>query len=180
MAVIVYRVRTADRLLEAARQQVRTGGWRSVTTGSLCRSLGLSQPAFYRHYPTLDELFVSLHVAVLDQLAEAIEKARAPHDDPEQRVREAWRAYLRFALSEPELFRSAFDRPAVPELEQRWRRRMERGLAAIRSDVGDPVRVLEQWAAVHGLAELAISGRLARRSGGGPEALLEDILSRLG
>ena len=182
---MAMQLTTRDRLLEEARSLCRARGWQSVSTGALCRALGLSQPAFYRHFASLDELFVELHVSVLDDLADAVEEARAGHEDPAARVRAAWRAYLGFALSEPQLFLSAFNRPAVPGLEDRWRQRMERGLAAIRADVqtvdpeGGPARVLEQWAAVHGLAELVISGRLARRSGGGPEALLGRLLDRL-
>ena len=178
-------VSTKVRLIETARDTCRRDGWQAITTGSLCRALGLSQPAFYRHFPSLDALFVDLHVSVFEALANAIETARAGHDDPVARVRAAWRAYLAFALSEPHLFLSAFNRPAMPELEQRRRKKMERGLSMIREDMMrvDPnhgrTRVLEQWAAVHGLAELEISGRLAPRSAGGPAVLLERLLDTL-
>lgn len=178
-------VPTRQRLLDAAWVLCRTQGWPAVSTRALCSAVRVSQPAFYRHFGSLDELFVELHVAVLDRLADAIAAAREGLGDPAARVRAAWRAYLAFARAEPKLFASAFDRPATPGLEAERRREMQRGLAAIRADVAelDPAegatRVLEQWAAVHGLAELAISGRLAPGSGGGPEAVLERLLDRL-
>jgi AcrR family transcriptional regulator len=105
-------------LIGAGVELARSGGPDAVTLREACRRVGVSHTAAYRHFPDRDALLAAVADAAMQSLAELMEELIDDADGPEPRaaaeagLRATGRAYVRFALSEPGLFRTAF---ALPE-----------------------------------------------------------------
>ncbi len=161
------------------------------------RRVGVSANAAYRHFADRDALLASVasraQARAADVIAEAI-AAVPDRDDRRTVARERFRAvgqgYLRFALTEPGLFRTAFgvptdlSRATSPEaagqggrtpfqlLSDRLDAMVEAG--AMSAD-RRPGAELLAWSAVHGLAMLALDGPLRGMS----SAAIQRIVPRL-
>ncbi len=158
----------------------RAGGPDAVVLRAAARAAGVSAAAAYRHFADHGELLQVVRQRALDALAAAMQAsldAGPPLTDPAQesirRLQALGAAYLRFALEDPGLFRTAFCRPEahMPDLAKRMR---EHGPYALLSGVLDELvehGVLDRdrregaeiaaWAAAHGLATLLLDGPLA-------------------
>lgn len=102
-------------LIDAATALAREGGPQAVVLREAARRVGVSPAAAYRHFLTHEQLQHAVRVRALGALAAAIEHAlshRAPQTEPAAdalcRLRVIGSSYVRFALAEPGLFRSAF------------------------------------------------------------------------
>jgi AcrR family transcriptional regulator len=169
-------------LLAAGIDLARAGGPDAVVLREATRRAGVSPAAAYRHFADRHALLHAVCAAALSALAVAIEAEQAgqpragdPAANARGRLRAVGTGYLRFALAEPGLFRTAF---AVPEAV--------RGPGSV-SGPGDsglgPFELLAAaldglvaagalpperragaeflaWSAVHGLAMLALDGPL--------------------
>ena len=143
--------------------------------------------AAYRHFASRDELLQAVRSAALAALAQAIEAEMAKKRrsaDAAQAARAALRAvgtaYLRFALAEPGLFRTAFSVPGVPvEADTDAAKAGHSGLNPFQllgaaldqmAAAGALPRARRRgaeylaWSAVHGLAMLVLDGPLRRMS----------------
>lgn len=184
-------------LLDASLELAREGGPDAVVLREATRRVGVSANAAYRHFADRDALLESVasraQGRVADVIAETI--AGVPDEGDERAVaRRRFRAvgigYLRFALAEPGLFRTAFGVPVdlrrsgSPEAVGACGRTPFQLL----SDQLDAMVVsgslpaeqrpgaeLLAWSAVHGFAMLALEGPLRELP---PEAI-EQIASRL-
>jgi len=169
-------------LLEAGIQLARSGGPEAVVLREATRRAGVVPNAAYRHYASQHELLQAVRSASLSILAIAIEKelsALREDEHPAVYARASLRAvgtgYMKFALAEPGLFRTAFAVPddlkgaAVPEKagNSGLNPLQLLGLALDRF-VGTGILSKEQrpgaeylaWSAVHGLSMLIIEGPL--------------------
>jgi hypothetical protein len=107
----------------------------------------------------------------------------------------SWRggasAYLRFAVEHPQLYMLMFSEPeaggeadrqilsaAFEPLLDRVKGRLASSLSGAELEAEAARRATRYWTALHGLASLAISGRL-RSLGREPEAVLDDLLERV-
>ena len=172
-------------LLDAGVALAREGGPAAVVLREATRRAGVVPNAAYRHFANRDDLFDAVRGAALGALARAMEReirraTRGITAAPE-RARAAFKAvgtgYVRFAQTEPGLFRAAF--AAQP---------FDVGAAQPRADARgdggrDPFQILcdtlDQlvasgvlgaarrpgaeflaWSSVHGMAMLALDGPL--------------------
>jgi AcrR family transcriptional regulator len=143
--------------------------------------------AAYRHYGGREDLLQAVRSAALSALAVAIENElallppkRKPADAARAALRAVGTAYVRFAVAEPGLFRTAFSVPdatggeAVPEKAgssglnpfQLLGAAIDLWLdAGLLSPARRPGAEFIAWSAVHGLALLIIDGplRIMRR-----------------
>ncbi|HXH71198.1 MAG TPA: TetR/AcrR family transcriptional regulator [Mariprofundaceae bacterium] len=170
-------------LLEAGVTLAREGGGPdAVALREATRRAGVAPNAAYRHYASRHDLVQAVRSAALAGLARAIEQEMAGVDetaDPVRYARDSLRAvgtgYVKFAVAEPGLFRTAFTVPddlqgeAVPEKAGRSGMNPFQllGLALDRClDAGLMSAAQRQgaefiaWSAVHGLAMLVIDGPL--------------------
>ncbi len=168
-------------LLEAGVELARAGGPEAVVLREATRRAGVVPNAAYRHFPSHKALLQAVRAVALGRLAAAIEAEHAavpPEGGDAARaragLRAVGRAYMRFALAEPGLFRTAFAAPA--EL-------LGPGLSGSGPGGLDPFELLAAaldgmaasgllpperrpgaeflaWSAVHGLAMLVIDGPL--------------------
>jgi AcrR family transcriptional regulator len=169
----------ANALTTAATELARHGGPEAVVLREAARKVGVSATAAYRHFANHGDLIheVKDHCqALLAEYMDAELATNPPTDDPETAALDRLRAlgigYLRFALAEPGLFRTAFchtdsprekvmesfESPAYDKLSASLDELTELGLI-------DPARrALAEafpWATTHGLATLLVDGPLA-------------------
>jgi AcrR family transcriptional regulator len=169
-------------LLEAGLELARVGGPDAVVLREATRRVGVSANAAYRHFADRDALLAEVTSRAQGKAADVIAQAIAEVDagqGPAATARARFRAvgvgYLRFAMTEPGLFRTAFavptdlSRAASPDaageggrtpfqlLSDQLDEMLATGVLPV--DARDGAELLA-WSAVHGLAMLALEGPL--------------------
>lgn len=137
----------ANALTRVAADLARRGGPDAVVLREAARRVGVSPTAAYRHFGAHEDLLRAVRSHAQDALTHAMNRAAANPQDARTLIHTLADAYIRFALAEPGLFRTAFHRTDDSALEYRPFQRL--GAAEV------PV-----WAAVHGLAVLLLDGPL--------------------
>ena len=160
------------RAVAAATGLFAEQGYGGVTLRSLARKLGVSPMTPYRYFENKEELFAMVRTEAFRRFADVQRDAIAEIDDPEDMLRILGRAYVGFALDEPDAYHIMFDilqAPAgtYPELEAEQARAFSYLHAAVTSAVeaelmrGEPLsRAHMLWAQVHGLVSLHLAGKL--------------------
>jgi AcrR family transcriptional regulator len=142
----------------------------SLSLRELARRVGVSAPSVYRHFPDKEALMTALAEEGLKQLA-AIQHAAADEAGGGQAGFAATgRAYVRFALANPALYRLIFTSPLLSYHRVRRSERSEAMtflLANAAAEVGSEPdseatrrAAIEAWALVHGLAMLMLDGQI--------------------
>jgi AcrR family transcriptional regulator len=184
-------------LLEAGIALARAGGPEAVVLREATRRASVVPNAAYRHFVSRDALLQEVRAAALAMLALAMEKElirqrrrKQGKDAARASLRAIGIAYLRFARTEPGLFRTAFGVPGSPETTTQPAMAGKRGLnpfqllsTALDELVQAGVLPVQQrpdaeylaWSAVHGLAMLVLEGPLRRL----PHAQIRRIEQRL-
>jgi AcrR family transcriptional regulator len=170
-------------LLAAAIELARVGGPDAVTLREATRRAGVVPNAAYRHFASRQDLLHAVRSAALSGVAISMEtelSALPPNQSPADRARASLRAvgigYLRFARTDPGLFRTAFATPSRPDSVAAPEQSGNTGLnpfqilsAALDAMVAANVLPAERrpaaeylaWSAVHGLAMLVLDGPLS-------------------
>jgi len=168
-------------LVKAGLAMARSGGPEAVILREATRQAGVAPNAAYRHFSGQAALLDAVRSACISRLASAIETEMGRHKPGRDSKLYARRTlcavgmgYLRFALKEPGLFRTAFSvPPAVHEHSQAntaalglnpyqllslaLDRMQAAGLISKENREGAEFLA---WASVHGLALLALEGPL--------------------
>jgi AcrR family transcriptional regulator len=151
-------VRAAVELLEA-------GGDDELSLRAVARRAGVSPAAPYRHYADREALVSAVAVVGYRELAARLAAAHPSPSTPEELAKVAV-AYVRFATERPALFRIMFGEPCDHDDADRVAA-TEAVSAYVREIVarGFPHADAEAlataiWALVHGLAFLALDGKL--------------------
>jgi AcrR family transcriptional regulator len=190
-------------LLDAGIALAREGGPDAVVLREATRRAGVVPNAAYRHFAGREALLQAVRAAALSALAVAMEKALGKIHRGQTgaaAARASFRAigvaYLRFAQTEPGLFRMAFGVPGEPETTRNRDMAGRTGLNPFQL-LGTVLDGLVQagalpperrpgaeylaWSGVHGLAMLVLEGplrRLTRTQVRQVEQLLLDMLER--
>jgi AcrR family transcriptional regulator len=170
-------------LIDAATALAREGGPESVVLREVARRVGVSAAAAYHHFASHEQVVQAVKFRALalltDEMHSALRDAAGEAGAPEAgrgRLRALGVAYLRFAASEPGLFRLAFSprggwpaagaagpgRPAEDPFALLSQVLDELAAAAVISADRRPGLEYVVWAAVHGTAVLCLDGPLAR------------------
>jgi AcrR family transcriptional regulator len=165
-----------EHLVQTALALLAERGLEGLTLRRIARHAGVSHGAPARHFRSLADLLSEVAARGFRMLAEAVEKSGAqlpPGAGPLARLREAGRAYVEIAVSNPALFALMF-RPDHLDLENASFQRhasaaFEHLVILVRAaqDAGwhhhRDTRLLagSVWAAVHGLATLWAQGAFA-------------------
>lgn len=150
----------------------------------VARAVGVSATALYRHFPDKAALLRALAAAGLDRLAAAQRAAAEAAGGGAAGFGATGRAYVRFALDNPALFRlifsampsagaDPFSRPAA-EAPEAFRMLRDNAARVAPPGAGPEVAqliALEAWALVHGLAVLILDGQIPR-----DDALIDTLL----
>ena len=105
------REQTRDEIKRAARAQLVANGPSGIQLRAVARDVGLTAPALYRYFPSLEELVEALTVDLFGELCDAMESAAAPTTDPFARMLELSRGFRRWAMEHPHEFALLFASP---------------------------------------------------------------------
>lgn len=184
-------------LLQAGIELAREGGPNAVVLREATRQAGVVPNAAYRHFSSHADLLQAVRAAALSMLAVAIEteigrlpRGTRPADSARATLRAVGRGYLKFALAETGLFRTAFSVPGPVGSNTDPAKTGKSGLNpfqllgfALDKMVGAGILPPERrpgaeylaWSAVHGLAFLVIEGPLS----GTPAKQIQNLAERL-
>lgn len=142
----------------------------------LARTVGVSPAAVYRHFPNKDALLAELAREGLRILGASQRAAYDAAGGGAEGFAETGRAYVRFALAHPALFRLIFahgDPSMLPSAEPDPARAMlEEATQALTGGGPAAERLATQaWAIAHGIAMLMLDRRLPR-----DDALIDRLL----
>lgn len=185
-------------LVEAGVALARSGGPDAVTLREATRRAGVVPNAAYRHFSSQQDLLHAVRSAALSAVAVAMEQELSTIDadlSPAAFAKASLRAvgsgYLRFAFTEPGLFRAAFGTGPQPERSLTVEQAGSSGLTpfqllSLALDRMEAANVLPAarrdgteylaWSAVHGLAMLVIDGPLRGMDGQRIEAAIPRLL----
>jgi AcrR family transcriptional regulator len=147
-------------------------GYRAVSLRSLAKALGVSAMTPYRYFENKEELFSMVRAEAFRRFANAQRDAVNGVEDPEDALRLLGKAYVSFALDEPDAYHIMFEPLQSPAgtyaaLEAEQARAFSylhgavRALADALGLEGDPLhRAHVLWAQVHGLVSLHLAGKL--------------------
>ena len=156
----------------AATRLFAERGYRGVTLRSLAKELGVSPMTPYRYFENKEELFAMVRTEAFRRFADAQRDAVAGITAPEDVLRMLGRAYVSFAIDEPDAYHIMFEllqAPAgtYPELEAEQARSFSYLHEAVQASVdaglleGDSLRRAHYlWAQIHGLVSLHLAGKL--------------------
>ncbi|QKG71483.1 TetR/AcrR family transcriptional regulator [Erythrobacter mangrovi] len=137
---------------------------KDVSLRELARTVGVSPTAVYRHFPDKKALADALATEGLKMLYDAQKAASDAAGDGPGAFAATGRAYVRFALAHPALFRFMFTL-GDPILNRPENDQAQALLAAntlkITGDKEKAERLaLQAWAIAHGIAMLMLDGRI--------------------
>lgn len=175
-----------EALINGACQQIEQNGATALNLSKLAQKIGVSQPAVYRHFPNKQALAISVAQRGLEQLAAALqETTQNLESDAFKGIRAITKAYVEFALNNPEIARLMFgmkERTTEPALQDASSsaavpifRIVEAAHSCDRlrnNDVVQAVRII--WAAIHGLAMLLMDEQIPSMTRS-PDELSEHI-----
>jgi AcrR family transcriptional regulator len=100
-------------IVRIGREHLATDGAAALSLRAVARDLGVVSSAVYRYVRSRDELLTLLVVDGYNALGDAVDAAlaKAPADDPEQRLRVLGRAVREWALAEPSWYGLLFGTP---------------------------------------------------------------------
>ncbi|MFF1798987.1 TetR/AcrR family transcriptional regulator [Kitasatospora sp. NPDC058263] len=155
-------------IIRTARELAESEGWEAVTTRRLAERIEYSQPVLYSHFAGKDAIVAAVALEGFAELAAELRAVTRGAAGPAGAFRAVAGRYLAFAAANPALYDAMFvlatdlpfGRPDSPAP-------LKEAFAALAGPVAevagaeDPEPFTEVvWAALHGLATLARSGRL--------------------
>jgi len=140
----------------------------SLSLREVARGVGVSATSVYRHFPDKEALLTALALEGLARLGAIQREAGEAAGGGDAGFRETGRAYVRFALANPALFRLIFASPALSiakagsEVDSEAGTLLQANAAAVAARTGGEaaVRAVQAWALVHGLAMLMLDGQI--------------------
>ncbi len=161
-----------EELCQVALRLFATHGFAGCTMRALAAELGCSPMTPYRYFDNQEEIFAAVRVEAFRRFGARVEEAARKDRDPIERLRGLSRAYVRFALEEPNAYRIMFqlDPPEAGPSEHElavahgtWKPLLETLDEAVETGalVGDPLTLAHLcWVTVHGLVSLELADRL--------------------
>ena len=102
------------KILDAARELFATEGYERVTMRRIADAIEYSPTTIYHHFEDKDDVVRALCHADFGRLLEAMQLVPPPAD-PVEAIRQLGRAYVAFALRNPNQYRFMFLTPVVKE-----------------------------------------------------------------
>lgn len=169
-------------LIGTGLRRLEQGSAESLSLREIARDIGVSATAIYRHFPDKDSLLAALAAEGLAKLAR--EQKAAGTAGGKQGFTQMGRAYVRFAMNNPALFRLIYSSlPAAadpncvnPDESPGWllRQTVAQLAGPGASEAQRRTGVLRAWALVHGLAMLILSGQIAARD---VDRMIDEVIS---
>lgn len=107
------REATKDEIRSVARTQLTEGGPTAISLRAIARDIGMTAAAIYRYYDSLEALTEDLCADRYEDLTAKVIAARDSQTEPLEQLREACRAYRRWALARPQEYALICGTPVV-------------------------------------------------------------------
>jgi len=158
-----------EEILDAAADLlIQTGNEKAVSIRSVAQRARVTPPSVYLHFAGKDELMNAVCAKHLERLGEVMLRAATNHTSTIEGLRAQGRAYVRWAVDNPELYRIAVMGSGRPDndvdraLKSCVSAHLCTSIQALMTEgiypQGDPATVaLELWAAMHGVASFLVS-----------------------
>ncbi len=156
-------------LIAEGLRHLASGNAETLSLRAIARDVGVSPTAVYRHFPDKQALLSALAMEGGAQLARLQKQAQDAAGGGRAGFDATGRAYVRFALQNPALFRlmTAQTRNVSPTDVDRDRTGLDllrRNIAALAapgaSKQDQHIGLVRSWATVHGLAMLMLDGQI--------------------
>ena len=184
----------AHALVAAAEDLLAERGVEGFTLRECARRAGVSHAAPAHHFGDVNGLLTAVAAAGFARLTRAMREAAEREQDQDAALVGIGVAYVRFAFDHPALFRLMFHSDRLDRGDENLRAAgsaasdvLKERLAAVRRIKSalhppearfDPTR-MRAWAVVHGIATLAIEGRLGPRGNDHDRFLLTTVRAAL-
>lgn len=163
-------------LLDAGMQALETQDLAAISLRQLARDVGVSATAVYRHFPDKNALMGEIAVLATERLGEFQFAAAKDAATVADAFEASGRAYVRFAIAFPALFRLICTQPhpdGIPIFGDSLPARLLQDYArSLKASEEEAQRLMIQgWSVVHGLAMLMLEGNLPK-----DDALIDTIV----
>lgn len=173
-SVYIVHMTTArqDKILASACELYLSDGLEGFSMRKLAKTVGVTAPALYRHYPSKERLLIAVIGEAYRMFAQYIYRGLSG-GSPAERLERAATEYLNFALENPEMYEMLYISPHhlglddyPPEVAevaaatgQFWQDRIRECVQAGIFREGDPDELsLTMWAHAHGLITIYLRG----------------------
>ncbi|MGO3325751.1 TetR/AcrR family transcriptional regulator [Gordonia sp. (in: high G+C Gram-positive bacteria)] len=149
---------------------ISLGSADAVSIRAVAQRVGVTAPSIYRHFDDKDELLDAVCAHYFERLADVMKQASEGVADLWDRALAQGLAYIRFAIDNDVVYRTAFVRITEPGRPSKtdemllssafvyFSDTVEQMMAQGVLEPGDPVTtVMKLWSAAHGFASLMIS-----------------------
>lgn len=103
---------SADEIKAVARQQMADNGTAGISLRGIGRELGVTAPAIYNYFSSMDDLITALVIDAFNGLGDAVDKAVAEYaPQPIAQLRAGMWAYRAWALQHPADFQLIYGNP---------------------------------------------------------------------
>lgn len=173
----------ATDIIRATADIVEERGPEGVTMRAVADRIGYSPTTIYLYFENKEDLLKQALIRAYEWLIAAVQDAGGT---PRARLAARSEAYVRWAINHPGLYRFMYESPVLLPVDEEemtvWMRDWETTRGILESCIAEgslqpqddlPTTTTVMWAAVHGIAMLAISGRLARPGTELPQAEVE-------
>ncbi len=155
-------------LVDTIRGLIERDGIGDFSIAEACKALGVTTAAPYKHFADKHDILRHVARAGFDELSDAMRTARdGEPDDPVHRIAEMGKAYVGFALANPETFKLMFGSTPDVKDDERTRdsghRCFDVLIAEVSAYLGAEMGSEESrtqsvmlWTFVHGVASLSI------------------------
>ena len=163
-------------LVAAGLKALEQGDAADLSLRQIAREVGVSATAVYRHFPDKQALLGALAEEGITLLGEA-QQAAAASAEQGKAFAATGRAYVRFALAHPALFRLTFNQcaPVGDSVfgEGLSARLLQEQASNATGNEPEATRrlMIQAWAVVHGLAMLMLDGQLPAE-----DALIDQVI----
>ena len=105
------RAETVTEIKQAARRLLVAGGPAAISLRATARDLGMTAPALYRYFASLDALLLAIVTDLFEDLRATVAEAATGDEEPLVRVGHMARAFRRWSLAHPAEFALMFGSP---------------------------------------------------------------------
>lgn len=162
--------------MNAAREIVRTEGFRGLTARKIAAAIGYTVGSLYLVFKNLDDLIVQVNEETMVEIHDAVKAAINTAEPSENAVYACANAYLDFGHASPHLWRMVFEHklPIEQPLHESFKQKVAETFAlcaqVIEPLIGNnksnqpALTAHALWAGIHGICMLSVTGKLESAS----------------
>lgn len=169
-------------LVQAGLEQLKSRAVEDVSLREIARTAGVSATAVYRHFPDKAALLLALCMEGNEELGRFQHQAMQVAGGGKAGLDEVGRAYVRFALANPTLFRLMMSTVPAEDMTRQALEQTSSGMRLLRESIAHltpqdaseedrRIFAIQAWAHVHGLAMLMLDGLLPAS-----DALIDQVI----